>query len=586
MMSNKIKFILLLVLIIPFVNAEEDHNCRLLASMSDNFPANLINSQLLNDSASMKALGASNPDGWGIVYYNTIGSNATITRGKLPASTDTSFINLSYNLSSSEPKIILTHVRICTSGCCTHDSTIPDPHPFTMYKNGKSYSFIHNGAVSISNVQTLINSTYIYNNPYTGSNLAECNYCDNSSLLVDSEVLFRYIMQQIELYDWNVTKGISDATNTLINSGYANSGINFILSDGEKLWGFKYATHTLYYLNSTDYLSIASQPTNTSQPWIAMTNKQLVEMSIGAQPVVSNIQDNLYLNDLTNISTEIVSNNTLVYTDGYVTFNSTNRTGIMINDSYLNTYTTANFTFNAWVYPVNTSSSTSLSSSPRIMSIENGNTARGWTIYMLNPEGINATHYSSTPCLTNVSSETCMPSANSPKLEKYKWNMLTVVRNLTNVDIYVDGVKQTGTIYNITYTGLLNNTGGLITIGNSRNWNRGFNGSMDDLQIYNYTLSDAEILNLYNIGRNNASNIPMTNSIFYMSFDKVQITNNYNYSTEIRNNYLSQKYVYCVKNCYYEVGVCAGNCSGATKSVSQWTTMKSEIVVCNQLGCS
>ena len=85
------------------------------------------------------------------------------------------------------------------------------------------------------------------------------------------------------------------------------------------------------------------------------------------------------------------------------------------------------------------------------------------------------------------------------KLSDGQWHQVAAVRNGINTSVYVDGVK----------VGNLNATN-LKVVSNAQNFKIGmqegatsnsnfFNGQLDDLLIYNKALTDAEILELYNL---------------------------------------------------------------------------------------
>lgn len=290
-MNKTILIILMLCLVtatvVVYAEEEAPHNCRMMASISNNFPDGIIIQQLINDSSSLQKLGASNRDGWGIASYNTFLSDANISRGKLSANTDINFDITATNLESIKPKIVLGHVRICVTGCCAHDGTIPNPHPFIRYeKNGKMWAFAHNGVVSKTTMATLIKPEYLIDNPYNGGFIPECNV-SNPNLIVDSEMYMAFVMQQIEYNDWNVVKGIVNATKTMVSAGLGS--MNFVFSDGEKVWGFRLG-NSLSYLNNGTYYSVASQPTSSSDKWTTMNDYQLVELSSDSAPKVIDVR--------------------------------------------------------------------------------------------------------------------------------------------------------------------------------------------------------------------------------------------------------------------------------------------------------
>jgi hypothetical protein len=114
-------------------------------------------------------------DGPGVFYVDNVID--TIERGAERAYTDTTYDEVVDYINTIEPKTTLAHVRNCTSGCCDHGGeSIADPHPFYRYKNGKKWTFAHNGGVSITLLETLIGTTYLSDNPPNGSGISMCQY--------------------------------------------------------------------------------------------------------------------------------------------------------------------------------------------------------------------------------------------------------------------------------------------------------------------------------------------------------------------------------------------------------------------------
>ena len=192
------------------------HNCMLWGAISESFPDSVIYNQLVLSPQSLKNLSMTqNTDGWGIADYPDYGDSADVARGGTRAYYDTLFDYHVETLAANNPKIIAAHVRLCDSGCCCHEcDSIPDPHPFTREKNGRWWTFAHNGNVSKSLLYDLIGEDYLLLNPPTGSGIPECDPSD-TSLIVDSELLFIYILKQIEANDWHPLRGLTEAIVTI-----------------------------------------------------------------------------------------------------------------------------------------------------------------------------------------------------------------------------------------------------------------------------------------------------------------------------------------------------------------------------------
>ena len=266
--------------------------CRLSAVIGNSLPDNLLQNHLISYPNSLEVLSHSQLDGWGIGYYPQLGDTPLISRGAIQAYSDPAYDTAVIGINASKPKITIAHVRTCSSGCCAHAAdTIPDPHPFYRTKNGKTWIFVHNGGVSKTALTNLLGD-YLTANPPNGSGIPSCDPT-NSSLIVDSELYFLFVLKKIEENGWNAVSGITKATTAMF--GIADSSaMNFIMSDGELLYVFRKGTappYTLYYLydSANGYSASASEyPTSSQGSWTYINNYQLVVLTPGAGPVIVN----------------------------------------------------------------------------------------------------------------------------------------------------------------------------------------------------------------------------------------------------------------------------------------------------------
>ena len=272
------------------VNKQGEEQCRIYAVMSDNLPNGLLKNDLITAPNSLKTLAPSNPDGWGFAYYPIYGSVPTIARGMVRANNDPGFDTIVEQINTSEPKITLAHIRKCTNGCCiTGSDSILDPHPFFRTKNGKIWTFVHNGGISVTIGKNLIGSTYLAANPLNCSEVC----ADNQNC--DSEVYLLLLLKNIEDNNWNVTNGIVATIQQLVAAGGDTSGLNFVLSDGTNMWAFRrhsLTTHTLYYLydSAAGYTAVASQyPSNSQGNWVALNDYELAILKPNKQPQIINV---------------------------------------------------------------------------------------------------------------------------------------------------------------------------------------------------------------------------------------------------------------------------------------------------------
>lgn len=177
-----------------------------------------------------------NPHGWALISYNE--NSQTVSSQWRNAESSGNSFNSAYNsaaylsamsqMLNQQPRIVLGHVRNATNAATQH---MPDPHPFIMNFEGKDFSFIHNGAVNVSTLTTLVGQEYLDEHPlhpYNGN-------------IIDSELYFYWIMKNIEEQNGDIQRGIKNALRSLTNNT-SHSALNFVLSDGIDLYAYRYKT--------------------------------------------------------------------------------------------------------------------------------------------------------------------------------------------------------------------------------------------------------------------------------------------------------------------------------------------------------
>lgn len=151
----------------------------------------------------------------------------------------------------------------------------------------------------------------------------------------------------------------------------------------------------------------------------------------------------------------------------------------------------SNFTYSAWVKPLANPGANSYSC---LISIGNAGADQAMTINnnYHNTVGINVGGYNN----TTTTSSTSVDSKQLPALNE--WVHITYTRSNTDVKLYVNGVQKASVSTNGTlpkYTTPL-----IFTIGTRYNTSEAFfNGSMDEVKIYNRVLSPAEVEELYKL---------------------------------------------------------------------------------------
>jgi len=125
-------------------------------------------------------------------------------------------------------KIIISHIRHAT----VRSYTRGDTHPW-LYRG---YVFAHNGSIDRCTLFKLLKE----------------EYRENLEGETDSEVLFRLIVQETSDLG-NPVEGIKNAIEKITKNNIHFTSLNFILSDGEKLYALRCAEtrlcyYTLYYI--------------------------------------------------------------------------------------------------------------------------------------------------------------------------------------------------------------------------------------------------------------------------------------------------------------------------------------------------
>jgi predicted glutamine amidotransferase len=294
-----IRYLSIPVLVLIFIGffIKTSSACRMYGAVSGNLPDDMLAAHLITDPNSLAVLSNLHSDGWGIAHYQTYGDVPTIDRGAVRAWNDPEYTTVVNQLNLLEPNITLAHIRFCTGGCCDHDGdSIADPHPFYRTKNGKTWTFMHNGGVDYDRLYTLVGDEYLNANGPYGSGVPGCTTSDPyDPSVIGSELYFLLVLKNIEENNWNVVNGIVEAVMELINDG-ETGGMIFILSDGNTVWAFLRGSipsyHTLYYEYNVleGFSTVASEyPSTTQGDWQPMHNNELVVLTANAPPVIIDV---------------------------------------------------------------------------------------------------------------------------------------------------------------------------------------------------------------------------------------------------------------------------------------------------------
>jgi predicted glutamine amidotransferase len=156
----------------------------------------------------------SNAQGWGIAWYD-LHHNPNVQKGKRSALHPEQNKPVQIDVSTD---VFVSHARFATSGSVDERNV----HPFRF----NNYVFAHSGTV---NKELLLDKL----TPPMNQNF--------QSEPIDSEVLFRYILQEVK------QKGIIDGVKYAINAAEHPHNTNFIFTDGANLYAYCYGL-PLYYL--------------------------------------------------------------------------------------------------------------------------------------------------------------------------------------------------------------------------------------------------------------------------------------------------------------------------------------------------
>ena len=321
--------------------------CVLYGIMGDDLPDGIMVNNLITDSNSMIYGDQSN--GWGIGEYADWGATPTFTRSAEKPSVDGQWCDFDgtcveagayaatvSQMDETKPKVVLVHWRTGSSGCGGY---VADAHPFYREYDGKTWSFIQNGGCNKERARYLIidgstdsedndwvndlpNSSGVlgcyplqywkYDEPEGGWVVGDIEWA------IDSELYFLLVMKHIKESHANggtTLDGIVKAIARLLNHGETQS-INFIMSDGNTMWGFKRGYTLNYKYDSTTKVTQVAKYAlsgtigedldsdgNTIEgtgggstgfdesTWVAMEEYQIVVCSKDAEPVVYDIRD-------------------------------------------------------------------------------------------------------------------------------------------------------------------------------------------------------------------------------------------------------------------------------------------------------
>ena len=225
------------------------------------------------------------PSGWSLMGYNlTVDQNGFfVQRSSIPAVQDSSEYWTAANniLNNNHFKIGMGHLRMASSGAFN----IPNPHPWTLLKNGTLFSLIHNGTLNKDLMHNLItnngqNLSWLEeHNPQTfSSNLWNSN--EGWQNVVDSELLLFYLVQQITLAN-SVYDGLKLALENLIIRGVPSNQLNIVLSIDEDIYLFG-GKNKLSIIDNGSFTCIMTSPAyfeiDSNIEWYGIADREMVQI--------------------------------------------------------------------------------------------------------------------------------------------------------------------------------------------------------------------------------------------------------------------------------------------------------------------
>ena len=278
--------LIMVCLVIFFVQATNEritapHNCRFWGIIFSDMTTSLADT-IRTHLDSLRALSASNTDGWGLAYFMTPDIQAdllaVITRGEPMAQLDPRYILAVESMIKNTKHCGIAHVRSGSSG---PSSGIPDPHPFHRISLNRDFEmiFAHNGNISVKQLLALI---YLIDPLYI-----QLNPPDYAPDHVDSDLYAIFIMEIIDTYlNLTIEECIQLAITKLDSAmGLSAARFNFVMSNGTKIWALNYDRSlteraALYlYPNASEptFWVAASVPLDTFNTfWAAVPNSTLV----------------------------------------------------------------------------------------------------------------------------------------------------------------------------------------------------------------------------------------------------------------------------------------------------------------------
>jgi len=209
--------------------------CRFWVATGEEITGRVVD-QLLDQPHSLKSLGEEYQDGWSVGVYEN--DQPIVWRSAAASNGDAKFDKAVESISLTSSNIAFAHLRRASSGCV---EGVPNPHPFQLMRNGKTWLFGHNGGMKKQMLIDMIGKEYLNENPPT--------VCTENApeSWIDSELYFIYLMKAVEKHNFYVETGIHHGLLVLYRVIPEESRhLNFFLTDDQTIWAFRKG-NTLFY---------------------------------------------------------------------------------------------------------------------------------------------------------------------------------------------------------------------------------------------------------------------------------------------------------------------------------------------------
>jgi predicted glutamine amidotransferase len=218
--------------------------CRILGSVAAN-PAS-IRHELLEAENPMIRQSETHDSGWGMaVYKHADGGAPDAIRFPQAAFSDGDFLRAT----DKRGRIFNVHVRRATMGGLTMENT----HPFCL----GDYSFSHNG--TILDFPRLLEPGVQRPRGQT-----------------DSEHFFNFLMRGMDPAD--VPGSLRQAVLGLVDRRIRFSGVNFLFSEGERLYAYRLGVFELHWLARPGQLLVASERITAAERWHSVQQDVLLTL--------------------------------------------------------------------------------------------------------------------------------------------------------------------------------------------------------------------------------------------------------------------------------------------------------------------